>query len=272
MTDDQTNDDSTPSNRHKVVFPVTPFQEELLDLIKNLDEPAKWPAINSVKHLNRAWKLIDLDPTMATFRTITAEEEAATAIFWSLQRLRYPGADQLKHTNHVHKQALIPFLDAVHALLTKTARIVKHMTLRINRELIPRTVELFIEYQPPIFPGYETSPQPPLHFAMLLNEREPDLKNQLDTIATKNGMKSISHVLRRRADLRNQLLYANTNGINELKTPIPTILEMGTKNVFRLLTILLLIDPHPREQLFVRQLLDVFTAMLKQVPKDLKFL
>ena len=50
---------------------------------------------------------------MAVFRAITAEEEAATAIFLALKEHGYENADKIKFKKHPYKQALEPFLRSI---------------------------------------------------------------------------------------------------------------------------------------------------------------
>ncbi len=50
------------------------------------------------------------------FRAITAEEEAATALIFALQRRRYPRANELDSYKHAHKAGLTPFLRAIESI------------------------------------------------------------------------------------------------------------------------------------------------------------
>ena len=61
-------------------------------------------------HLEFAYKLADLDPAMALFRSITAEEEAATGLLRALQARKYPKSGNLQVKNHLHKVAVFPFI------------------------------------------------------------------------------------------------------------------------------------------------------------------
>jgi hypothetical protein len=70
-------------------------------------------ARNSMHHLERAFKIKDVDPEMAVFRSITAEEEAATAIFIALKEKHYNNADKIQYKKHPYKQALGPFIRAI---------------------------------------------------------------------------------------------------------------------------------------------------------------
>src|SRR5437762_14165480 len=75
--------------------------------------PGRPAAKSAVRHIDKAYALADLDPDMAAFRAITAEEEAGTALFHSLKRHRYPGSAVLKPRDHLHKNAVAPFCTAV---------------------------------------------------------------------------------------------------------------------------------------------------------------
>lgn len=102
-----------PRPSKSLIFQVSDFDREVADVVSTIPPPARWSGFNAIRHLNKAWRLREDDREMAMFRAITAEEEAATAIFHSLQRLRYPGASGLNPRNHIHKNALAPFLHAV---------------------------------------------------------------------------------------------------------------------------------------------------------------
>jgi hypothetical protein len=69
-------------------------------------------ASSAVDHLRRAWRIREVDPEMAVFRCITAEEEAVAAIFLSLKRRGYAGAKHLHWHNHRHKAVVLPFRQA----------------------------------------------------------------------------------------------------------------------------------------------------------------
>jgi hypothetical protein len=88
----------------------TDYQKAVQELIKERPSPGRHAAFNALRHISKAWDLRNLDREMAVFRSFCAEEEAATAIFHALRRLRYPGAERLKHRDHVQKAAVMPFL------------------------------------------------------------------------------------------------------------------------------------------------------------------
>ena len=64
---------------------------------------------SAINHLNQAEKLFEIDSSMAAFRCITAEEEAATGLMLLLQDMQYANAVHLKPRTHAHKVAEIVF-------------------------------------------------------------------------------------------------------------------------------------------------------------------
>ena len=71
--------------------------------VENLPDEVRFRAINSFEGFDRARRLISFDREMASFRAITAEEEAVAALFRSLQIRNYPGADRLSLYSHRRK-------------------------------------------------------------------------------------------------------------------------------------------------------------------------
>src|SRR4030042_2912383 len=94
-----------------IEFPLIEFDKAIIDIVPFMPAPPQWAAFNALRHLDKAWRLRATDTEMSMFRAITAEEEVATALFLSLKRRHYVGANRLKHRDHVHKNAVIPFVD-----------------------------------------------------------------------------------------------------------------------------------------------------------------
>jgi len=104
-------------------FPMNNVERYLVGtLIPAAPAQGKWAALSAVRHLDRAWRLKKKDPEMAAFRAITSEEESATALFHALKRRKYVGAEKLGPRDHVQKNAVAPFLDAVGAALDPAFR------------------------------------------------------------------------------------------------------------------------------------------------------
>lgn len=91
---------------------VEKMSEVLRLAIAKLPNPVRMRAQSSLEGFDRAFTLFEIDREMSSFRAITAEEEAAAALFRALQVRKYPGSDRLDLKRHDHKAALWPVLDA----------------------------------------------------------------------------------------------------------------------------------------------------------------
>ncbi len=262
-----------PKPSTTLLFSVSAQERAIVDEIAVMPAPPKWPAFNAVRHLNRAWKLRAVDEPMALFRCITAEEEAAAALFLSVKRRRYDGADRLRHENHAHKNAVVPFLQAVEHVLSLTKASHPEAELVFDPDAKPG--KLLFRFKIPA-PGHSHGvwayPHPPLH--MNLSQVAPDgtsvvedFKRGVEEILRGSSMKTLLAYVRDRADLRNRLLYAKPNGIVEINFAFDRMFEEYKRNVFRIIKTYLLVDPYPQHQLFVQQALRGFLSALDALPK-----
>ena len=89
-------------------------EQEIEQMVARAPVPLCRNVANSaIKYLRRAWRIREIDPPLAMFCCITAEEEAVRAITHSLQRHGYAGAERLRWWNHRQKAVVLPFLQAV---------------------------------------------------------------------------------------------------------------------------------------------------------------
>ena len=112
-----------------IPFPLSPGERVLANTIPTANLPGMWAAFNALRHLTRAWMIRELDPQMAVFRSITAEEESASAVFRAVKRLGYSGSRYLNPRNHVHKNALFPFCVAVYRTIADTFCVAVYRTI-----------------------------------------------------------------------------------------------------------------------------------------------
>ena len=85
------------------------------EFLKGCRGRTKWSAMNSIHHLVMAKEISKIDPAMAAFRSVCAEEEAATALISSLKVQKYPGSEHLNFRSHADKHAVIIFVSTVMA-------------------------------------------------------------------------------------------------------------------------------------------------------------
>lgn len=99
---------------------------------------------------------------MVFFRAITAEEEAATVIFYSLKRLGYDNAEKLNTHNHEHKISLYSFLIAVNNYLASIGTFPFPVSFVVKEHDNKKTVSIRIQLPNSIY----GEPDPPLNFSI----------------------------------------------------------------------------------------------------------
>jgi hypothetical protein len=96
-----------PASDLGVIIFETDFASHIFEcIVNNAKGHSRHYGRNSSHHLERALRLKEIDPEMAVFRAITAEEEAATAIFLVLKEKSYHNADTIRFKDHACKQVL----------------------------------------------------------------------------------------------------------------------------------------------------------------------
>jgi hypothetical protein len=263
MTDENHN---TPPTPKRLKFPANDFDQAIPDLLLTTEPPAKWSAINAIRHLNRAWTIKELDQDMSALRALTAEEEAAKAIILTLKRLGYPSATQLNENSHVHKFAITPFIQEIINQRHLISPLYQRLTLRLDETT--RHLELVGHPHPPL-DDKEITSEPPLHLLIKKGGKYADLGGAREHLADPNEAARITTLLKNRASFRTKLLYAPHNGLHELASPINDVLTNAQNTTLRLLKVFLLIDPYDQHQFLVTQALAGFLHLLQRTAPDL---
>jgi hypothetical protein len=268
----------SPRPSATIEFETTELEREIADLLPLYQSSSRFPAFNALRHLNRAWRIRLLDPEMTVFRCITAEEEAATAVFKALQRHGYHRAEKLNSHNHVHKNALIPFVAAVSRILAGVRENAPETQLLFDKNLSPPELHLQIKVPHPITgEALWATPVPPLHFSMsrtaspLEKGVRVDFSAGMQEVASEANAKSVTAHLRDRANKRNRILYAAETGYPGVAGDIEAGFKQYKRNVYTLLKLYVMIDPYPKHQDFVQQCLAGFLKTLKLLPEDVAF-
>lgn len=246
---------------------LTPQELILVQLVEKQPAPERHSARTAIHHLKKAWRIKDIDREMAYFRSLMAEEEAASAVFRSLKRLNYQGADQLNHRNHVHKNALVPFVLAVGKVihfLNEQGGYNPHLVID---EAGPNAGKLRVRFTIKLPNGdiQHAWPMPPLHLGISLNDQMHMFQQELQELASEGNAQDAWSYVKRMANRRNLVLYAHKNGIPVAETPVDDFLCKRRQNVFMLLTIYLLIDQYDEHQKLVQQGIGVLLKLLKLV-------
>jgi hypothetical protein len=249
---------------------LTELERAVVDLVEHTPAPGKHCIRNAYRHLDKAWQLDGVDLEMAAFRAITAEEEAATGLFHSLQRRGYLGARKLKPRNHIHKNALIPFCTAVSGVLAATQGMGLKSGLQLDKSENPWRFKVWLDVTPFAGTPLHAYPEPPLTFTISIDGKPHDFSEQLQEVAQGRNLQAIEQYLTERANARNRILYAAPQGAPEV-TSLKNFLPKQRQNVFILSVLYLMIDPYSEKQLFVQQALQAFLKMLKLLPDEIIF-
>jgi hypothetical protein len=217
---------------------------------------------SALHHLEQATTLVEIDPAMAAFRALTAEEEAASGLMHCLKERGYKNAELLKPKDHVQKNAVSPFLDVLGVSFAKTIGsyfgkpILKLESVREERRLmIALPVSIAGEEQ-------WILPIPPLNFTAKVDGKSLSYRPEIDQLVEAKGRKNIIDYLKAQANQRNLLLYAGPNGYPG-KVSVPGgFLDARKGRVLVLVRAYLLIQPYNEQLTFVQEALDAFLSML----------
>ena len=239
------------------------FDRQLLDWIKEDDAGhARNCIFNAIQHFKLAEKIKYIDSEMAIFRLITAEEEVAMAILLTLEKHKYNNVDKINKKEHKYKQGLDFFLNVIQNFLascSKDDNFPKEFKLFLNKNKKLLEVEFSIGESTELI-----KPMPPLNFSMTVNDKTYYFKDELENLASKNT-KKISKQIEKKAKLRNEILYASTNGIPKLDEDIDSLFDTYHKTVFRLIRVYYLIYPYKKEKFeFVQNAIDAYISMMKR--------
>lgn len=251
-------------------FPLEPMDKAMVVHLGNTAPPGKYAAMHAVHHLAQAWLIREIDPAMAALRSITAEEEAASALFHALRSRKYSHANALDTRSHVLKLSVLPYVASVQSVVaeafgsnlgfsprffppvsTQRARMEVHFTDRRNGRVF--------RYDPPLEFTFKAATDDPIEFSDLAKAR---FINRLSSSSTKG----ISSALLRKARARNGLLYASKQGMPGVAITEEQLRKYH-RRVFRLFQLYYLVAPYRARQSFVQQCLSGFLAGTKPLLK-----
>ena len=239
-----------------------------------LEEYPKNHSSNALRNafglLERAKRIADIDSNASVFLAITAEEEAVSSIFLALKQLGYDCADKLKHHNHVHKSAFVPFCEALSNIFSIFNKSNPQIAIDKNHE-VPR---LFIKITMFDFNGEPLLAKPDVPFGFTVESDMPvdSFENALKKYFGEHYQK-LNKWLKKAANKRNMVLYASPNGIPKVKIDNPDDYFMEYENkINHLMLLYFLIAPYREKQLFVQQALYAFIKMIGQVPNEDKLM
>jgi hypothetical protein len=244
-----------------------PFNELQLKVLEKSSKTTGYGGFASkscVRHLNRAFELKSTMPEVAAFLAITAEEEAATAIFAALRKRKYNHASSFKVRDHKHKAGVYPFLK----LLGEVLGPLKHglpLNLFFDEKDDALRVRMPIEIQ-----GDRQIcivPDPPLNLVSVdPGGNQTDYLKQVRSVASNQGINSIFEYVQNLANERNTMLYASDSGIPEIKN-IDSTLKRHFEAALLNLIVYLLIEPYKVQNL-VQESVDTYIKILHRIDEE----
>jgi hypothetical protein len=246
---------------------LTEMQKSVESLILDTSPPELHCARSAIKHIKKAWDIREIDKEMACFRAITGEEESVSAIFHSLKKRKYIGAEKLNPRNHVHKAAFYSFCMAISQSLNLLIEQGLEPTIELKEVNSVKRFQTRLTIKMPDGQIKWAYPSPPFHYNIKMNEQFHDFSEELMDIASKRKAVNIISVIRNEANRRNKILYASDVGIPSILDSIDDFLIKRKDVIFINLIILLMIDPYHERQLFVQQALQAFLKMLKIIDR-----
>lgn len=210
-------------------LPLSPFQAAMAEECKKLAGRPRHCALNAIQGIQRAWLIAGVDPEIALFRAITAEEEAATALIFSLRQRKYPGSKALNFQRHDDKIGLSILVQAIGSVFAQSGW--PQPKLQIIRDLRRPRIELHLPAEFFGFPKeHLITPDNPLNLSIRQGQGAGPsdvmlFEEQLADISKATGANSIAARIAAEANLRNKILYASDSGIAVVENPESFILE-----------------------------------------------
>lgn len=192
---------------------VEPFYRLLPEAVHKLPSEVRYRAENALDGFARAKTLLPIDREIASFRAITAAEEAASALIRSLQLRQYPGADSIDLRRHAHKAAVPFFLNAVRHELASEGEVNLMVTLSADPPKL--TIALPIR-QFADLPGDLANVHLELVDPLGLVGSKPGVTdgNFFDAAVQKvAGSRKVDKLIASEANARNRILYAHDRGL-----------------------------------------------------------
>jgi hypothetical protein len=251
--------------------PLTGFQKKCVALMNAAPRTHATHCFRSaLYHLEQAELLREVDPAMAIFRAITAEEEAASGVMRCVVEMGYPAADSLNPHDHAHKHAVFPFMQILElffgqALANHFTNYYLHIKEVDGATRLTLALNVKINGEPQL-----AYPIPPLNFGVKnpdTNET-PDYSLQINQLIAAKGKASVKVFLRKEANLRNEILYADPNGYPTIPSLDVGFLVERRVRVLAMINVYLLIFPYQVHQPFVAQALASFVKLLQQLKRS----
>jgi hypothetical protein len=202
---------------------------------------------------------------MAYFQALTAEEEAAAALFHSLQRQGYTRARRLRWRNHLHKASVSVFLDAIALAFRTMQPSDTKVQLLLGGKRRGHGVSLLISRGGSGKEAGQYGIDHPFEFGSTVDGHFDDFLEEVGRVAKASNLKMLETRLKDRTHRRNRALYASESGIPRFQGDISRHLEAMRNVVFRILLMFIIVDLEAGRQKFAQQALDGYLKLMDAV-------
>ena len=241
------------------------FEKAVRECLTQFRGRVRHCALHAFHHLEKAEEIAEIDPEMAAFRAITAEEEAATALFFSLREKRYEGAKKIQYRSHLYKLGAHRFLVEVAKFLASMDE--QYPARRLRKTEGEEGPRIIWEFQAP--DGRWGQPVPPLNLMITDEEGRPyHLERQFEALKKEAKQEDLKKYLESIANHRNELLYADEQGRPGIVGGVSDMLAEQRERVVRICILICMIQPYDERALFVQQCLNAFLFMLGKIDDD----
>lgn len=240
----------------------SPFEKRLVSLVEKSKSRGRSRIRNALNHLERAWGLRAVDLDMAAFRAITAEEEAASGLMYTLQEIGYANSEKLRPKYHWHKSAVTPFIIVLSLFFEEFLKAngvqpIFEIKTEGDAEYLSMGIPIRIEEELLL-----AHPVPPLNFGFTVDGKPLSYRQELERFLTERGAPSMKAHAKEVANVRNKILYAADSGYLKIAELQDEFFAIRKRRVFAMLCAYLFISPYSERQPFVQHCLDTFLVIL----------
>ena len=195
----------------------------LAEAVTRLPPEVRYRAQNALDGFARAKVLLPIDREMASFRAITAAEEAASALIRSLQLRAYPGASSVDLRKHAHKAAVQFFLNAVRHELAGDREIDLTVTLSADppKLVVALPVRQFVDLPDDLANVHIELVEPLGLIGSKLGVDEEDFFDE--AVQRVAGSRKVDKLIASVANARNRILYAHDAGLPRSEATLQSI-------------------------------------------------
>ena len=236
-------------------------------LASNLPGTVKFRLLNSLEHFDRSSQLFESDREMASFRAISGEEEAATALIKAIQLRRYPHAGEFNARDHQHKAAVIA---CVIAIAENVAPILTEFQLTFDFE--KRRADVKIPLSNFNVHGGDNFAIQPVEPLDLISRKDGSsdadvFTSALEGLAARSNFDNIKRMVSAQANARNTLLYASDSALPQSRAS-RIIIENRKKRAFILLVLSVMVLQSRKHQALVCQAILAFLGVISKLPPE----